>query len=277
MAGRVYVVAGTPGSGKSLLMRLVGKVVEENPGFRAAILQKTTTRRPRGDEGPEILPVRYEGTATLVKTDQLLSFVRTHAQYYSWDRESGELRLSGPMLFEEAQELLHYIGDDRPSKEEVERLYRESNAIDKDCDVVYEQYTRRYGLRTRDIITHLSKGQSAFVIVNDVRAIRELRDAFGPLVVVTFVYRQPADLLTMQAERGAMGANGQPDSAQAERRRRKSQVILRRYIENIELFDHVILNTTDDGSDLLHQLRGIVRKHIAADERTYKATEGLYA
>lgn len=112
--------------------------------------------------------------------------------------------------------------------------------IPKTCDLVYEQYGVRYGLRVRTLFDHLAKGESPVVILNDVRTVQDVRTALGPLVRSIFVFREHPSLET---QRRLAEARDVRDEDDVRRRFDKAQAIYRIYIENIQLFDHVIINS----------------------------------
>jgi tRNA splicing endonuclease len=61
----------------------------------------------------------------------------------------------------------------------------------------------------------------------------------------------------MQKSRGAVDSTGKIDEDQTKKRINKVNVIFRSYIENISLFNHVILNTTNY-EDMKIQMNEIV-------------------
>lgn len=117
--------------------------------------------------------------------------------------------------------------------------------IPSTCDLVYEQYGVRYGIRFDDLYEHLERGESPIIVLNDVRAVEDVRTALWPQVVSLFLYRQPPDLGKFKQEEKsravALTTEAEID-ASAQTRFDKAKSIYRIYIENIHLFDHVILN-----------------------------------
>jgi guanylate kinase len=275
VAGRIYVLSGPPGCGKSLLIAAAQKESFLPTHIMLEVVTKHTTRRKREEEGSEIKPVEYNGSIRIPKCANLLNFVEAHKKYYSWDPEKDQLILDGPMLFEERLELLGMPDLSENIKQEIERLYNESNTLPQECDIIYEQYRRRYGLVTNDIIVLLQRSSSAILIINDIRAIKELIALFGPLVIAIFIYRTSVDMFALQKSRGAYGANGKVDMEQIMLRQKKSEIILRRYFDNIELFDHVIINNTNNKSHPVAQLYSIITYYSNANEILYKISGGL--
>lgn len=122
------------------------------------------------------------------------------------------------------------------------------------CDLVYEQYGVRYGLRLHDVFARLAGGKTAIVILNDIRTVEDIRTALGKNVRSVFVFRERPNVDRHEALARLRGGT---DERSAHIRFQKAQSIYRIYIENIFLFDHVVLN---HGSleDLALQARRIV-------------------
>lgn len=111
--------------------------------------------------------------------------------------------------------------------------------LPQNCDLVYEQYGVRYGLALEDIFSFLAEGASPLVILNDVRTVEDVREALGPQVRSLFIFRESPSLERYMALGEKRGSANEVD---LQRRFRKAEAIYRIYIENIHLFDHVILN-----------------------------------
>ena len=129
-----------------------------------------------------------------------------------------------------------------------------ADKIPENCDLVYEQYGVRYGLPSSVLFDALRDGISPLVIINDVRLVEDIRRACGSIVRSVFVFREGPDLrrsMELAAKRG------KDAMLEAETRYRKAQAIYRIYIENIHLFDHVVLNS-GSMSDLQRQVAAIV-------------------
>ena len=121
------------------------------------------------------------------------------------------------------------------------------NRIPSECDLVYEQYGVRYGIRFDDLYEHLERGESPIIVLNDVRAVEDVRTALWPQVLSLFLYRQPPDLNKFIEEetKRAIQLSREDIRDIAQSRFDKAKSIYRIYIENIQLFDHVILNIGD--------------------------------
>ena len=106
------------------------------------------------------------------------------------------------------------------------------------CDLVYELYGVRYGLETRAISDLIDKGQSPIVVLNDVRVVEDVRTIFSKLVRSVFISRD--NLSDEQYKKELIESRGEKAG---EIRFEKARTIYRIYIENIHLFDHVIINS----------------------------------
>lgn len=127
-------------------------------------------------------------------------------------------------------------------------------SLPKSCDFIYEQYSVRYGIRLGTLFDKLNKGFSPIVILNDVRAVEDLRNMLGKNVISIFIFKESPSLekhILLGKQRGVDNKNI------AEIRYRKAQNIYRIYIENIQLFDRVILNCGKE-KDLLFLAKNII-------------------
>lgn len=117
--------------------------------------------------------------------------------------------------------------------------------LPKECDLVYEQYGVRYGVELKQLYDELEKGHTPIIVVNDIRAVEDLKSILGSLVYSIFLYRKPAmyeDFFDEEKDR-AFDEMEADIAKNARTRYEKAQAIYRIYIENIQLFDKVILNT----------------------------------
>lgn len=145
--------------------------------------------------------------------------------------------------------------------------------ISDGCDFVYEQYGVRYGFSFDKLYDHLKKGESPIIVVNDVRAVEDLRTAAGDQVISIFIYRRPPDITAFENEelhrlKGTSEKERFMAKETARTRRDKAVAIHRIYIENIYLFDSVILNITNETEKTRKQVNHIIGKMT-------KSIEGL--
>jgi guanylate kinase len=115
---------------------------------------------------------------------------------------------------------------------------RDRDEIRSRCNLVYEQYGEWYGLNLQTLIDRLVEGKSPIVILNDVRAVEDVRNMFRERVRSIFIFRR--DPLSPEYRQDLIKSRGQEAG---EIRFEKARTIYRIYIENIHLFDHVIINS----------------------------------
>ncbi|MDR1202839.1 MAG: hypothetical protein LBL58_14595, partial [Tannerellaceae bacterium] len=141
-------------------------------------------------------------------------------------------------------------------KKFVTRQYRENEIIEfnqnkfidvehveripEDCDFVYRTYGEEYGLRSADLKAKLEENISPIVVINDVRVVEELKKEFPGKVLSLFLFRE----IINEAETHVKAAEmrGGVTKEQAQKRFEKAIGLYRIYIENIFVFDRVILN-----------------------------------
>jgi hypothetical protein len=139
--------------------------------------------------------------------------------------------------------------------------------------LVYEQYGVRYGLNSRALFGCLADGGTPIVIVNDVRVVADIKAMLGPLTKCLFIFRsfpRIAEFIRLAVERGVPDAE-----SEAERRLDKSDAIYRIYIENIHLFDHVLINAGT--LDALRSEVEVVVRGFAHAQRVWPLRRSLSA
>lgn len=130
--------------------------------------------------------------------------------------------------------------------EEIENMLKGKTVDVKSCDIIpyycdlrYQTYGKQYGLSSKSIRDNLQCGNSPIIIINDVRVVEELKKCFPKSVLALFLFREIPKLSSYEkiaSERGNSSVNETMD------RFNKATAIYRTYIENIALFDRVILN-----------------------------------
>ncbi|MBD5131202.1 MAG: hypothetical protein HDT28_01195 [Clostridiales bacterium] len=123
------------------------------------------------------------------------------------------------------------------------------DVIPQECDLVYQSYGMRYGLDTKQIAKLLRDGKYPYVVVNDIRAVEELKEEFPNRVLSIFLFRKIPDLIDFTNE---AKIRGNVSEAEVNARYEKAIAIYRMYIENIALFDKVLLNAIEYDNDTLH-------------------------
>lgn len=137
----------------------------------------------------------------------------------------------------------------RPLRSNEIRDLLEGNEVDvmsvdhipETCELKYQTYGKKYGVGIDTIITHLNNGKSPVIVINDVRVVEELKKEFPEQVLSLFLFREVPrkEIFLKEAnERGNVA------EAETEERFNKATAIYRTYIENIGLFNRVILNPT---------------------------------
>ncbi len=75
----------------------------------------------------------------------------------------------------------------RPPRKDDKYDEVQCGGIPPECDLVYEQYGERYGLESRTLFEAIADGQSPIVILNDVRAVEDVRNSFRERVRSIFI------------------------------------------------------------------------------------------
>lgn len=138
--------------------------------------------------------------------------------------------------------------DDKPS--EVITV----SSLPGELDLVYQQYDVRYGVSSEAIVEQLKKGFSPILVLNDIRLIIDVKKMFGSLTRSIFLFRKPPRDREFVED---ASVRGDEISEETVKRFEKAEAIYRIYIENIHLFDHVILNA-DTVATLETQIIGII-------------------
>ncbi len=137
------------------------------------------------------------------------------------------------------------------------------DSLSGELDLVYQQYDSRYGVCSTSLLDQMKSGCSPILVLNDVRLITEVKNIFGSLVKSIFLFRKAPRAKEFFAD---AAARGDEISESTKKRLKKAEAIYRIYIENIYLFDHVILNAGDlDTLEL--QVAGIVDSLAVGDGR----------
>lgn len=113
--------------------------------------------------------------------------------------------------------------------------------IPPDCELRYQTYGKMYGLKLSDLRAKLDAGKSPVVVINDIRVVEEMKRAFPDQVLSLFLFREIPRKESFEKEALKRGGGA---AAELEERFNKATAIYRTYIENIALFDRVILNPT---------------------------------
>ena len=130
---------------------------------------------------------------------------------------------------------------------------------------VYSMNNNIYGFKSSDIIDCLKAGKNAFIIISDLRIIEEFKKHFGSFVSVIYIFRNMTEeelneILEARKQENEIYNNQVDITKDTEDKIRKNRLYLiqRQYVENIALFDHIILNRTGKKEEMYEQLNNIV-------------------
>lgn len=207
----VITITGPSRSGKSEVIKLLSKISEEskyNSIFKPVLIKKYTTREFRTNELEAIKTGKEDelDIAAVINSDNIVR--------------------------------------DADEKEAKEQRIQAFNRLG--CDLVYEQYGNRYGIRLEKIYELLKNGFSPVVILNDIRTVEDIKSSLGKQCFSLFIFREIPNLQNYikQAEK----RNESRDVVNT--RFEKATAIYRIYIENIHIFDKLILNVKEDTQSL---------------------------
>ena len=185
---RLFIIVGTPGSGKDLLIRAVNDMGAQH----AQIVPKHTSRARRRDDGNEMI---CPGDP-------------------DYDLEG--------------------------------------------CDVTYENYADRYGIKSDRIWKGLRKGAFQVVVVSNIDAIKDLQRIFGELMVLIYVHSEKTAEEYRREEAKHGNGNGY-----VKRRTEEYGLAYRLYLENFLAFNHVLIYSglREDLEDLYDQVFRLFRAY----------------
>jgi len=140
-----------------------------------------------------------------------------------------------------------------------------AGGVPSSCDLVYEQYGERYGLHFDTLYDALMENKCPIVIINDIKVLQDVKTALGSQALLVYMYRNPPVLQKFINEERARFTSGTINEEKiiktATTRFNKANTIYRIYIENIYLFDKVILNV-DSLENSKRQINRIVEQII---------------
>ena len=152
------------------------------------------------------------------------------------------------------------------------------NEIPDECDLMYRFYGNEYGLNTKDLGKELSNNKHPIVVINDVRAVEELRKIFNGRVLSLFLFRHVPNIKEFKNESNKRGNISEEELLE---RYLKAIALYRIYIENITTFDRVILNVKNEEIDVYkctklqikNVLKGVFDKKIPLNKKHPKGTK----
>ena len=147
--------------------------------------------------------------------------------------------------------------------------------IPDDCEFVYRTYGEEYGLKKEDLCEYLSKGESPIIVINDVRVVEELKKEFPNQVLSLFLFREIIQDKENHKKAGEL--RGGVSETESISRFEKAVALYRVFIENIFLFDRVVLNVPHAKADDLAQIqaegiiRGVIEEKILLNKKIIKS------
>lgn len=136
----------------------------------------------------------------------------------------------------------------------------------KGCDVTYTNYNARYGIKTDAIWDKLQTGISQVLVVSNKKALNKLRNIFGHLAVILYVYSQITREEYLEKERVKEekklkeDANYKSDPNYLKQRAENFDMSWKLYEDNFMLFDHVFIYA-DKEEDLFDQIFRLFRAY----------------
>lgn len=131
--------------------------------------------------------------------------------------------------------------------------------IPEEDDIVYRTYGDEYALNSCELSKALKNNRSPIVVINDIRVVEELKRLFKGQVLSLFIFRHIIPDIEHHQRAGAN--RGGTSSSKILSRYEKAVALYRVFIENIHIFDRVILNVGD--------------KHLARIQ-TQKIVDGVF-
>lgn len=115
----------------------------------------------------------------------------------------------------------------------------------KNCDVKYVNFKKNYGIKTSEIWDKLRDGINQVAVVSDSGALNQLKNKFGNLAVVLYVYSQINKSTYRKREIANLKSKKQnltkEDEEYIKERVADFDKAWNLYIDNFLLFDHVLI------------------------------------
>lgn len=140
-------------------------------------------------------------------------------------------------------------------------------------DLVYRTYGDEYALSTSDLTEALMQNQSPIVVINDIRVVEELKKLYPGKVLSLFIFRHIIPDLEQHKKAGV--SRGGVSEHKIFSRYEKAVALYRVFIENIHIFDRVILNVRENDKGLAERqahniIDGVLNGKIKLDKKINK-------
>ena len=171
---------------------------------------------------------------------------------------SGKDDLVNAMVqIEPEKTLLYQKGTTRPKKEDDKNeLIHSPPKLAKKYNIQYEKNGYRYGLSTKEIWNKLAKQKIVLIVLSDLESILELKKDFNNICTVIYLHAN-IDKEEMTIAKQNM------DKSEFEKRERSIKELHTTYTHNMDIFNHVLLNTSES-EDLYDQAFNILDFYLGA-------------
>lgn len=130
------------------------------------------------------------------------------------------------------------------------------------CNIHYENYKTRYGVDTDNIWEGLSKGVHQVLVVSNIKALNQLKQIFGNLAVIIYIYSEVTKEEYLQQEKKKFKNKESNYELSIDKylkeRENNFDMAYKLYEENFMVFDHVFI-FTDREEDLYDQIFRLFR------------------
>jgi len=121
--------------------------------------------------------------------------------------------------------------------------------FDPKFDILYGNYLNKYAICSSNIWENIKKSKFQVLIVSNLKAIKKLYHHFGSLIKLIYLY-SPVDKEQLEKHQKDIATE---DKKEIEVRKSKIEVVHDYYVDNITVFDHVLLNIQEP-EDLCDQI-----------------------
>ncbi len=117
------------------------------------------------------------------------------------------------------------------------------SSIPAEDDLVYRTYGDEYAINSKILDEALNNNRSPIVVINDVRVVEEIKRKYHGRVLSLFIFRDIIPDIESHKKTGS--ARGGVSEKKVLTRYEKAVALYRVFIENIHIFDRVVLNVGD--------------------------------
>nr|WP_320022751.1 hypothetical protein [uncultured Draconibacterium sp.] len=149
---------------------------------------------------------------------------------------------------------LYRKGTTRPKTQRDKNELKHLNELTAKYDIQYEKNGYKYGICINDIWSILSDQKIALIVLSDIEAIEAIKNSFQNICSVIYLHSN-IDSEELEEAQKTMNSN------EFEKRLASIDQLLSSYISKIELFNHVLLNTSE-AEDLYDQALNILDYYL---------------